>query len=94
MGDAAMRTEALNTPQVTSWSIGIIAGVLVVAAVFAIVVRNMIKRLLVLVVAVVLVGFVWKQQHAIENNICNLHRTFFGVHVQNSGDEARSCSSS
>ena len=67
---------------------------LILALIVNLVLTKLVARLLVLVAAVVLVGIVWNRQHELENNVCRLNPTFFGVHVSTkAAQDAAGCPS-
>jgi protein-S-isoprenylcysteine O-methyltransferase Ste14 len=88
-------TEALNAGDVTRIGVIVIVVLVVVGALLSIVITALVGRLIILVVVVALGIFVWQQRSSVENSFtskaCNLHTTFFGIHLNPPDSVAQAC---
>jgi hypothetical protein len=87
---------ALGSGDVTSLGVGLTIALVVIAVVIVLVVKALVVRILTVVVVVVLGVLVWQQrQHvhdAYNTHACDLHATYFGIHLDAPDDVQRACS--
>lgn len=76
---------ALSTDNITRIGVIITIALVVIALLLSFVITALIGRVVIVVALAALVAFVWQQRSHVQNEInkhaCNLHATFFGVHV-------------
>ncbi len=86
---------ALGSENITKIGIIVIVALVVIGALLSIVITALIGRLVILVLVVVLAIFVWQQRTHVTDHInkdkCNLHSTFFGIHVSAPDSVKQAC---
>jgi len=77
--------EALNANDITKIGVIVIIGLVVAGVLLSLVITAVIGRLVILAVVIVAGIFVWQQRTHIKDEVnankCNLHATFFGIHL-------------
>ncbi len=77
--------EALNANDITKVGLIVIVGLVVIGALLSFVITAIVGRIVILVLVVAAAAFVWQQRTHIKDEIntnkCNLHATFFGIHL-------------
>jgi Na+(H+)/acetate symporter ActP len=87
--------EALNANDITKVGVIVIIALVVVGALLSIVITAVVGRIIILVLVVVAGAFVWQQRTHIKDEInskqCNLHATFFGIHLDPPDSVKQAC---
>jgi hypothetical protein len=87
--------EALNASDITKVGVLVIIALVVIGALLSIIITAVIGRVIILVLVVVAGVLVWQQRTHIKDEInsknCNLHATFFGIHLDAPDSVKRAC---
>jgi protein-S-isoprenylcysteine O-methyltransferase Ste14 len=87
--------EALNANDITKVGVIVIVALVVVGALLSLVITAIVGRIIIMVLVVVAGAFVWQQRTHIKDEIntnkCNLHATFFGVHLDAPDSVKQAC---
>jgi protein-S-isoprenylcysteine O-methyltransferase Ste14 len=88
-----MTAVALSSDNITKIGIIIIVALVVIGVLLSLLITALIARIIILVVVIGLAVFVWQQRTHIKNEFdkCNLHATFFGVHLDAPDSVNRHC---
>ena len=87
--------EALNANDITKVGRIVIVALGVGGALLSMVITAIVGRIVILVVVVAAAAFVWQQRTHIKDEIntnkCNLHATFFGIHLDAPDSVKQAC---
>jgi len=87
--------EALNANDITKVGLIVIVALVVIGALLSFVITAIVGRIIILVVVVAAAAFVWQQRTHIKDEIntnkCNLHATFFGIHLDAPDSVKKAC---
>jgi Na+/proline symporter len=87
--------EALNSGDITKVGVAVIIALVVIGALLSIVITAIVGRLIILAIVIVAAVFVWQQRGHVQDQInahkCNLHATFFGIHLDAPASVQQAC---